>query len=69
MVLPGETVATGASDTCSDCGTKMELKICHSAAGFYIGYECQCGPYSRESSYYKTREQACFDLIHGSFGR
>jgi hypothetical protein len=58
MVMPGETVATGASTYCRDCDAHMSPKVCHSAAGYYVGYECQCGPYSRESDYFKTRELA-----------
>ena len=27
-------------------------------AGYYIGTWCGCGPYSRESGYYRTREDA-----------
>jgi hypothetical protein len=57
-VIPGETISTGAPTKCSDCGITVELKVCHSAAGYYVGSECNCGPYSRESSYSKTYEQA-----------
>ena len=69
MVLPGETVATGASSTCRDCGTVMNPRVCHSAAGYYVGYECPCGPYSRESDYFKTRELAEKALHTGDYDR
>lgn len=52
----GETIHTGAPDTCADCGKKPELEVLRSNAGFYVGTQCDCGPYSRESDYYPTRE-------------
>lgn len=69
MVLQGETSATGASDTCEDCGEELVNGVQMSAAGYYIGTVCECGPYSRESGYYKTREQAESALKEGGFGR
>ncbi len=58
MVLAGETISTGGSDTC-DCGIKLKFQICQSGAGYYIGTYCsECGPWSRESGYFKTRELA-----------
>jgi hypothetical protein len=69
MTLPGETIATGASDTCPDCGKKLELEVLQSAAGYYIGTECCCGPYSRESGYYKTCKIAQTALDNNTFGR
>jgi hypothetical protein len=59
MALPGETLLTGAPMTCPDCGQDVTvLRVLQSAAGYYIGTRCDCGPYSRESGYYKTRELA-----------
>ncbi len=67
MALPGETVGLqtgvpvhkGSAVRCSECREMMQLKVCMSAAGYYIGFECgRDGPYSRESGYYKTRELA-----------
>jgi hypothetical protein len=69
MVMPGETLLTGAPATCKDCGVELGLKVLRSAAGYYIGSQCYCGPYSRESGYYKTREEAEKDLASGDFGR
>lgn len=43
---------------CPDCNTRLKVKIMHSNAGFYLGTECECGPYSRESIYYNTRGEA-----------
>lgn len=45
-----------------------ELKVMKSAAGYYIGRSCvESGfpfeqPYSRESGYYRTHEEAAGDL-------
>lgn len=58
MTLPGETIHTGASSICPDCKVVLKEQVLMSAAGYYIGTYCNCGPYSRESSYYKTRESA-----------
>lgn len=61
-MLPGETIHSGASDKCPDCDTKLVEEVLQSNAGYYIGTRCCCGPYSRESHYYKTREDAQKDL-------
>lgn len=67
MVMPKETIATGAEETCEDCGEILELKVCHSNAGYYIGTWCNCGPYSRETDYYPSREAAQTDLDNRQF--
>lgn len=61
-MMPGETILTGAPDTCRDCGVELKLEVLRSAAGYYIGTQCDCGPYSRESGYYMTRDAAQKDL-------
>jgi hypothetical protein len=58
MALPGETIRSGADPTCEDCGVTVTLQVCSSNAGYYLGTWCNCGPYSRESDYYPTREAA-----------
>ena len=68
-MIPGETIATGAADTCSDCGVTPRLQVCRSAAGYYIGTYCNCGPYSRESDYFDTRELADAELAKGGYDR
>ena len=68
MVMPGETIATGAPTTCEDCGKKSELTVCKSSA-YYIGAWCDCGPYCRESGYYATREEAEHALKTGDYSR
>lgn len=65
MALPGETLRTGASPKCADCGTTVELTVCRSNAGYYIGSLCCCGPYSRESGYYADYSKATEDLMNG----
>lgn len=68
-MIPGETIATGAPSTCPDCNTKLVNQVLRSNAGHYIGTVCHCGPYSRESGYYPTREAAQSDLDKGTFSR
>lgn len=68
-MFPGETIATGAPKTCPDCGVTPKLGVHESMAGYYVGTWCDCGPYSRESGYYKIREQAEKALEDGGFGR
>lgn len=71
-MLPGETLASrGGTEfhKCEDCHKELIPKVLHSAAGYYIGTFCNCGPYSRESGYYPTQESAQQDLDKGTFGR
>lgn len=58
MALPGELKGLGGC-TCMDCGSHMKLDVQLSGAGYYLGYWCrQCGPYSRETGYFATKEDA-----------
>ena len=68
MALPGET---GHINTkCAECGEFLPARILRSAAGYYIGTFCpNCGPYSRESGYYKTWEDADKALANSNFFR
>jgi hypothetical protein len=44
---------------CSECNTVLALRVCKSAAGFYLGYICpKDGPYDRESGYFKHESDA-----------
>lgn len=54
-MLPNEDQAP---DECEDCGVELKLQVLRSAAGYYIGTWCNCGPYSRASDYFPTREAA-----------
>ena len=69
MTLPSETIATGASPRCRDCGVMPRMDVHRSAAGYYVGTWCRCGPYSRESGYYPTEGDARRALAAGSYGR
>lgn len=69
MIIKGETIATGASRKCSDCGETPPLEVLRSPAGSYIGTRCQCGPFSRESGYYKTDEEAKAALNNNTYKR
>ena len=61
------TFRLGSSTTSST--RLLRVRIHRSAAGYYIGTYCGCGPYSRESGYYLTRELAQADLDSGAYGR
>ena len=69
MVLPRETIRTGAPDTCPTCQQRLVLDVHRSAGGYYVGTYCKCGPYSRESGYYRDEAQARQALRTGVFGR
>ena len=56
MVIPGETGHAGKA--CQGCCELLELKVCQSAAGYYLGTWCLCGPFSRESGYYPSEKAA-----------
>jgi len=57
-MLSGECVQDEVT-RCFECGLAMPLDVQSSAAGYYLGFFCpNCGPYSRESGYYKTYDDA-----------
>jgi len=68
-MMDGETLAGRGPCKCSDCKDPLPLKVLQSAAGFYIGLLCKCGPYSRESGYYSSKEEATTALATGHFSR
>ena len=69
MTLPGECVGEPTT-ICHECSTELAIDIQKSAAGYYVGFFCPtCGPYSRESGYYRTYEEAEKALSTGSYGR
>ena len=47
---------------CKDCGKRLKLEVLHSNAGYYIGTRCNCGPYSRDSGYFKNPRDAEIEL-------
>lgn len=69
-MLDGETVGSGAPTTCEECNTKIDgPKVMLSGGGYYIGFTCECGPYSRESAYTPNRHTAEAALKIGSYSR
>ena len=68
-MFPGETIATGAATTCDQCGESPTIGVYSSGGGHYVGTWCQCGPYTRESAYYPTRELAQSALDSKTYGR
>lgn len=69
MALPGETVGPYGT-RCEDCGNWLIIGVQHSNAGYYVGYWCDNdGPYSRESGYYRTFEEAEKALKEKHYGR
>lgn len=49
-----------------------KLMVLHSAAGYYVGRlyeysEDECGPYSRESTYFKTEKAAIKALANNDY--
>ncbi len=69
MAIIGETLASGAPAMCDICDSVPTLDVYQSAAGHYVGTYCECGPYSRESGYYPSREEAQKALDSGEFSR
>lgn len=57
MVLPRETIGLGAPRRCEDCNNELVPEVLMTCA-YYIGTQCDCGPYSRESEYFKTKAEA-----------
>ena len=57
MVLKNETIWRGAPDKCEDCGIELKPQVLKTCA-YYVGTCCDCGPYSRETGYFATREEA-----------
>lgn len=70
-MIPGETIASGATPKCESCDETPDLDVHRSpgGAGYYIGTYCACGPYSRESEYFSSRaiaEQALLQWRQGN---
>ena len=61
-MLDGECVEA-LETNCSECGEHLDIGVYQSNAGYYIGFWCpNCGPYSRESRYYRSEVEADVDL-------
>lgn len=68
-MLKNETLGKNHNRTCIQCEQKLENEVLMSAAGYYIGTSCLCGPYSRESGYYRSYQDAQKDLNSNTYGR
>jgi hypothetical protein len=68
-MIDKETLANDAPRICSECQEEPQLGVYMSAAGYYVGTYCGCGPYSRESGYFASEEDAKSALRTGKFGR
>jgi len=64
-MFPRETILTGAPKSCKQCDYIFEFQVMSSPAGYYVGTSCLCGPYTRETGYFKTPVEAqnAVDLI------
>lgn len=47
---------------CPDCKKILKLEVLRSNAGYYVGTKCDCGPYSRDSIYFKHPKDAQEEL-------
>jgi len=65
IVVSHNSTLLGCPAVCADCGRKLVLDVHRSAAGYYIGTYCNCGPYSRESDYFSSHERAIVALTSG----
>lgn len=54
---------------CPTCGGMPRVGVYRSGHGYYVGSWCRCGPYSRDSGYYPSREGAEMALPTGASGR
>ncbi|HZW82066.1 MAG TPA: hypothetical protein VFF14_01415 [Candidatus Deferrimicrobium sp.] len=54
---------------CDECGQDLPLTVLSVNGNHYIGRFCQeCGPYSRETEFYKTSDEAEKDLVLYTLG-
>ncbi len=56
-MIPGETILSGGESACPDCKTVFEFEVMKTCAWF-VGTQCKCGANSRETDYFKTKEEA-----------
>ena len=67
-MFPGETVSSGAPSTCAECGKEMELDVCSTPRGYFLGYMCSAhGVCTRETDYFDER-QAAADALETFLG-
>jgi|WetSurSiteA1Bulk_404760.scaffolds.fasta_scaffold93722_2 hypothetical protein len=65
-MLTGETIRSGASRVCPKCKIMPPYEVLQTPAGYYIGTVCKCGPYTRETDYFKTvsKAKAALDVFN-----
>ena len=68
MAIAGELTGSDAL-RCSDCNVLMRNRVLCSWAGYYIGKACDCGPYSRESDYYRSAGECEAALVTEDYKR
>lgn len=63
-MIPGETICTGASAICDECGQRplKNMKLSSAAGPTAIQTWCGCGPYSRETIYIESHTRATMIL-------
>ena len=50
--------------TCTNCHSELPLRVCRSAAGYYVGRFCDnCGPHGRDSGYFADEVEATDALL------
>lgn len=54
---------------CPDCNIELKPQVLRSGGGHYIGTQCHCGPYSRESVYFFDKDVASMALKYGAYER
>ena len=53
--------------TCTNCHSELPLRVCRSAAGYYVGRFCDnCGPHGRDSGYFADEVEATDASEEGS---
>lgn len=57
-MLPKETIVAGAEPHCDLCNSGVNVEVCQGMSGWYIGTDCSCGPFSRETEYFASEEEA-----------
>lgn len=58
-----------APQRCGRCGMEFKTEVVSSVAGHYVLTHCRCGPLSRDSDYYATKDEADRQLAAGTYQR
>lgn len=62
-MIAGETILTGAPQTCAECEVDLEMQVLQSGGGYYVGTQCMCGPNTRETLYFASHLSAEAALV------